>query len=161
MERRDYLAQSDRTVDYLLIFIPNEQVYGLVNEWEPGLIDNCLQKKVILCGPWTLYAIVRIIWQAWQHYHYAQAIKDIVRVINGFLQDYKKFQERFEGLGEALDHARERYEEVTTKSYQRLEQRIRRIEDYRKGQGILEEEPPAPDPVILQPLSPANRGAGE
>jgi DNA recombination protein RmuC len=138
MERRDYLAQSDRVVDYLLIFIPNEQVYGLVNEWEPGLLDNCLQKKVILCGPSTLYAVIRIIWQAWQHYHYTQTMKDIVKVIQGFLQDYRVFQRRFEELGGALEKASGQYEEIRSKSYKRLEQRIQRVEEYRKGQGIPE-----------------------
>ena len=66
MERRAYGA-SDQSVDYTILFIPNEQVYAAVNEWMPQLIDECLQKKLILCGPWTLYAIVRIIHQAWQN----------------------------------------------------------------------------------------------
>ncbi|MBI3009611.1 MAG: DNA recombination protein RmuC, partial [Candidatus Omnitrophica bacterium] len=57
MERRGYQSSSEQGVDYLLIFIPNEQVYGLVNEWMPSLIDECLQKQMILCGPWTLYAV--------------------------------------------------------------------------------------------------------
>jgi DNA recombination protein RmuC len=147
MERREYLAQSDRAVDFLIIFISNEQVYGLINEWEPGLIDSCLQRKMIVCGPWTLYAVVRIIMQAWQHYHYTQTMKDIVRGIRGFLQDYKLFQDRFSDLGAALEKAVHEYDEIRTKSYKRLEQRIQRIEAYRKGQGIPDE--------VVEPESPA------
>jgi len=139
MERRNYVAQADRAVDYVIIFIPNEQVYGLLNEWLPALIDECLPKKTILCGPWTLYAIVRIIWQAWQHYHYSLAVGDIVRAINGFLQDFGKFKERFVELGELLQRTEEKYQEITTKSYQRLDGRIRRIEDYRQGHHLPEE----------------------
>ena len=141
MERREYVAQSDRAVDYILIFIPNEQVYGLVNEWMPSLIDECLQKKTILCGPWTLYALVRIIWQAWQNYHYSLAIQDIVKAINGFMQDYGKFKERFVELGDLIQKLSEKHQDIATKSYHRLESRMRRIEEYRKGQRIPEALP--------------------
>lgn len=141
MERRDYLAQSDHTVDYLLIFIPNEQVYGMVNELIPLLIDECLQRKMILCGPWTLYAVLRIIWQSWQSYHYTVAIADIVKSINGFLQEYGKFKERFEELGERLQKTTEKYQDVAGTSFRRLDTKIRQIEEYRKGQRIPEELP--------------------
>ena len=152
MERRDYLAQSDRTVDYLLIFIPNEQVYGLVNEWMPTLIDDCLQKKVILCGPWTLYAVVRIISQAWQNYQLSMAIRDIVKAINGFMQDYSKFKERFGELGDLIQKTAEKYQDITSKSYQRLDVKIRRIEEYRKGQQIPEALPD-PEGLSVEQLS--------
>lgn len=138
MERRNYPAQSDQAVDYILIFIPNEQVYGLVNEWMPMLIDECLQKKIILCGPWTLYAVVRIILQAWQNYHFSVAIQDIVKAINAFMQDYGKFKERFGELGDLVQKLGEKYQDIATKSFQRLENRTKKIEEYRKGQGIAE-----------------------
>ncbi len=154
MERRDYLAQSDRALDYLLIFIPNEQVYGLVNEWIPNLIDECLHKKIILCGPWTLYAMVRIICQAWQNYRYSLAIQDIVKAINGFLLDYGKFKERFGELGELVQKTAEKYQDITTKSYQRLDTKIKRIEEYRKGQRIPEALP-EPEALTVEPISSA------
>lgn len=154
MERRDYLAQSDRTVDYILIFIPNEQVYGLLNEWMPSLIDECLQKRTILCGPWTLYAIVRIIWQAWQNYNFSSAIQDVVKAIDGFLQDYGKFKERFQELGAFIQKTGEKYQDITAKSYQRLDHRIKRIEGYRKGERSAEEELSEPDVVALEQPTP-------
>ncbi len=138
MERRDYLAQSERSVDYILIFIPNEQVYSFVNELMPSLIDDCLKKKTILCGPWTLYAIVRIIWQAWENYRYSRAIQDIVRAINGFMQDYGKFKERFEDLKDRIDKVSLKYQEISEVSFRRLDNRIQHIEEYRKGQRIPE-----------------------
>lgn len=140
MERRDYGA-SDQAVDYTIIFIPNEQVYGAVNEWMPQLIDECLQKKLIVCGPWTLYAIVRIIHQAWHNYQFSVAVRDIVRTVNGFMKDYVLFRERFQELGSQLDKVSAKYHEIAVTSTQRLESKIRRIEEYRKGQSIPEALP--------------------
>ncbi|MDP3702851.1 MAG: DNA recombination protein RmuC [Candidatus Omnitrophota bacterium] len=150
MERRDYVSHEDGSLDYIVIFIPNEQVYGAVNEWMPGLIDECLKKRTILCGPWTLYAILRIIWQAWQNYNYSLAIRDIIKSINGFLQDYGKFKERFTELGDRLAKVSEKYQEISATSYKRLDQRLQQIEGYRKGHQIPEEtaEPEAPLPSV-------------
>ena len=152
MERRDYVAHEDGSLDYIIIFIPNEQVYGVVNEWMPGLIDECLKKRTIVCGPWTLYAILRVIWQAWRNYNYSLAIRDIITTINGFLQDYAKFKERFGEVGERLHKALEKYEEVATTSYRRLDARLQQIEGYRKGHQIPEEaaEPDPPAALTLK-----------
>ena len=152
MERRAYGA-TDRSVDYTILFLPNEQIYAAVNEWMPQLIDECLQKKLILCGPWTLYAIIRIIHQAWQNYQFSTAVRDIVRTISGFMQDYAKFKERFGELGELLDKLDSKYREIGVTSAQRLDGKIRRIEEYRKGHGIISEGLPEPDQLTLEPLA--------
>ena len=148
MERRDYGA-SDASVDYTILFIPNEQVYAAVNEWMPQLIDECLQKKLILCGPWTLYAIVRIIHQAWQNYQFSTAVRDIVQAINGFMQDYGLFKRRFGELGDLLQKLDAKYHEISATSAQRLDNKIRRIEEYRRGQNI-QEALPEPEPLTLE-----------
>ena len=152
MERRAYGAH-DQSVDYTILFIPNEQVYASVNEWMPQLIDECLQKKLILCGPWTLYAIVRIIHQAWQNYQFSAAVHDIVRAINGFMQDYTKFKERFGELGELLEKVDSKYREIAVTSAKRLDSKIQRIEEYRKGQQIAEGLPEQPDQLTLEQLT--------
>ena len=151
MERRAYGA-SDQSVDYTILFIPNEQVYGSVNEWMPQLIDECLQKKLILCGPWTLYAIVRIVHQAWQNYQFSAAVRDIVKMINGFMQDYGKFKDRFGELGELLEKLDAKYHEIAVTSAQRLDNKIRRIEEYRKGQNIPEGFS-EPEPLTFEQLT--------
>ncbi|MBI2885053.1 MAG: DNA recombination protein RmuC [Candidatus Omnitrophica bacterium] len=152
MERRAYGA-TDQSVDYTILFIPNEQVYAAVNEWMPQLIDECLQKKLILCGPWTLYAIVRIIHQAWQNYRYSTAVRDIVETINGFMQDYAKFKDRFGELGELLDKLDGKYREIAATSAQRLDGKIRRIEEYRKGQQLTEGPVEQPNQMTLEQLT--------
>jgi DNA recombination protein RmuC len=151
MERRAYGA-NDQSVDYTILFIPNEQVYASVNEWMPQLIDECLPKKLILCGPSTLYAIVRIVHQAWQNYQFSAAIRDIVKMINGFMQDYGKFKDRFGELGELLVKLDAKYQEIAVTSAQRLDNKIRRIEEYRKGQNIPEGLS-EPEPLTFEQLT--------
>ncbi len=147
LERRDYAQTSDGSPDYVLMFIPNEQVYGVVNEWLPGLIDEALSKRIILCGPWTLYAQVRLMWQAWQSYYHTQTMGEIVKTVNEFLNSYRLFKERFEELGQQLARVTEQYEDITQKSFAQLDRKIERIENYRKGQGSEAALALSPEPV--------------
>ncbi len=136
LERRDYAQPASGSPDYVLMFIPNEQVYGAVNEWMPGLIDEALAKRLIVCGPWTLYAHLRLLWQAWQSYYQVQTVGEIVAAIAEFLGMFRLFKERFLKLGEALRSADELYRDIDSKSFKQLDRRIERIQDLRIGQGL-------------------------
>ena len=37
---REYINPADNTVDYVLVFIPNEQVYGFINESDATIMDE-------------------------------------------------------------------------------------------------------------------------
>ena len=147
LERRDYAPTGSDEPDYVLMFIPNEQVYGAVNDWMPTIIDEALSKRIILCGPWTLYAHVRLIWQAWQHFYHAQAVGEITRTVEEFLKAYERFKDRFEELGAKLAGAAQGHQDITRTSFAQLERKIAQIEEYRRGQGndasILETHEPA------------------
>ena len=52
------------TLDYVLLFIPNESVYSFMHEHDPGLIDAALAQRVVLCSPFTLFAMLAVIRQA-------------------------------------------------------------------------------------------------
>lgn len=151
LERRDYAPSSEAAPDYVLMFIPNEQVYGAVNEWMQGLIDEALARRIILCGPWTLYATVRLIWQAWQNYYQAETIGEIAKTVAQFQDHYGRFKRRFEELGEKLVDVSRRYEEIAKTSFAQLERKIQQIEDYRKGHGVSAPLTMEPEPIDAVP----------
>ena len=45
---KEYVPAGEQTLDYVLLFVPNEQVYGFINEHIPGIIDDTLKNKIIL-----------------------------------------------------------------------------------------------------------------
>ena len=54
LSKRDYAGESDTpSVDYVLLFIPNEQLTGFIHEHDAGLIDEAMGQKVVLCSPGT------------------------------------------------------------------------------------------------------------
>jgi len=62
--RRDYVDTANDTVDCVLLFIPNEQVYAFIQEQDRTILDDALRDKVIFCSPLTLFAVLAVIRQA-------------------------------------------------------------------------------------------------
>jgi DNA recombination protein RmuC len=134
IQKRDYISPEEGTLDYVLLFIPNEQVYGFIQESFPGLVDESLSQKVVLCSPFTLYAVLGVVRQAFEHFHFAQATQEVLKLIGQFADNYAKFKERFVDLGEKLDKLRELYDDIETKSFKRLDASVQKIDRVRSGE---------------------------
>jgi DNA recombination protein RmuC len=149
---RDYINPEDKTLDYVLVFIPNEQVYAFINQNDPDLLDEALKNKVILCSPFTLFAILAIIRQSLDNFSMEKTAGEILRLVNGFKKEWEKFTESMEKMGEKLDGAREEYRKMTTTRHDKLDKSIQKIEDLRCLKGIGEETAlPDADIVVLEP----------
>jgi len=130
---RSYINPEEETLDFVLLFIPNEQVFGFIQENFPGLIDEALKQKVVLCSPFTLYAMLCVIRQAFENFRYEKATKEIVKMIELFAKSYSIFKTRFDALGKAIVNTDEQYNQIKNTSFKELDTKIRRIEDYKKG----------------------------
>jgi DNA recombination protein RmuC len=135
---RDYINPEEKTLDYVLVFIPNEQVYAFINENDPGLVDEALKNKVILCSPFTLFAILAIIRQSLDSFSMEKTAGEILGLVKNFKKEWEKFAEAMTKMGEKLDGAREEYRKMTTTRHDKLDKSIQKIEDMQRLKGIGE-----------------------
>jgi DNA recombination protein RmuC len=133
---RDYINPEDETLDYVLVFIPNEQVYAFINQNDPVIIDEALRSKVILCSPFTLFAILAVIRQAMDNFSTARAANDMLRLIGGFNKEWEKFRESMDKMGRKIDDARDEFQKLATTRRNKLERPLQKIEDLRRLKGI-------------------------
>jgi DNA recombination protein RmuC len=133
---RDYINPEDDTLDYVLVFIPNEQVYAFINQNDPVIIDEALRSKVILCSPFTLFAILAVIRQAMDNFSTARAANDMLRLIGGFNKEWEKFRESMDKMGRKIDDARDEFQKLATTRRNKLERPLQKIEDLRRLKGI-------------------------
>ena len=78
IQNREYINPAENTLDFVLLFIPNEQVFCLIQEKMPDVMDVALKQKVVLCSPFTLYAMLSVIRQAHEHFRYEKDLKKII-----------------------------------------------------------------------------------
>ena len=150
---REYINAEENTLDYVLVFIPNEQVYAFINESDSTLLDEALKKKVILCSPITLYAILAVIRQAMENFNLEKTAGRIMALLGGFNKQWEAFVESMDKMGAKIHQAQEEYDRLTTTRRNQLERQLRRIEDLRLEKGI------EPEPPLLE--ADVNLDAGE
>jgi DNA recombination protein RmuC len=133
---RDYINPAENTVDYVLIFIPNEQVYCFINENDHAILDEALSKKVILCSPFTLYAILALIRQAVENFKMERAANEITALMGTFNKQWILFKESMDRMGKKIDEAQKEYSALTSTRSNQLERPLSKIEALRIDKGI-------------------------
>ncbi|MDP8264044.1 MAG: DNA recombination protein RmuC [Candidatus Aceula lacicola] len=141
IQNRSYINPAEGTLDFVLVFIPNEQVFAFIQENFPGLMDEALKQKVVLCSPFTLYSMLSVIRQAFENFYYEKATKEIIRMIDLFIKTYATFKDRFQSLGDSMKKTVHLYADIRDKSFKNLDTKINRIEDFKKGKMPSSEEP--------------------
>ena len=80
--RRDYAHRATGpSVDYVLLFLPNETLTGFIHEHDPDLVDDALGQKVVLCSPLTLFALLGVIRQAFDNFMVEQTSDEILSLL--------------------------------------------------------------------------------
>ncbi|MDD2889737.1 MAG: DNA recombination protein RmuC [bacterium] len=135
---RDYINPAENTVDYVIVFIPNEQVYAFINQNDSSILDEALRNKVILCSPVTLYAILAVIRQAVDNFNLEKTSAQILSLLGAFYKQWNTFLESLEKMGKRIEEAQREFNNLTTTRKNQLEKPLRQIEDIRRQKGIPE-----------------------
>jgi DNA recombination protein RmuC len=128
---RDYINPTDNTVDYVIVFIPNEQVYSFINENDSSIMDDALKNKVILCSPVTLYAILAIIRQAIDNFNIEKTAAEILSLLGEFNKQWNNFKDGMDKMGNRLDDAQKEFHKLVTTRTNQLERPLLKIDSIR------------------------------
>jgi DNA recombination protein RmuC len=133
---REYINPADNTVDYVIVFIPNEQIYSFINESDTTIIDVALKQKVILCSPFTLYAVLAVVRQAVENFNLEKTASEILELLGEFSKQWKLYKDKFSVMGERLAAASKEYETLVTTRSNMLERPLMKIDELRKQEDI-------------------------
>lgn len=128
---RDYINPADNTVDYVIVFIPNEQVYSFINETDQQLMDEALRNKVILSSPLTLYAVLSVIRQAVDNFNLEKTATEILNLLAEFNKQWNNYKESMDKMGRRIDDAQKEFQNLTGTRANQLERPLQKIEDLR------------------------------
>ena len=131
---RSYIDPYAGTVDYVLMFIPNESIYSFLNQEDHELIDFSLGKKILLCSPVTLYAILSLIRSAVANFHMEQKAGEVQKLVVTFREQWRKFTDKLDALGKTLGTVTTHYETLTGPRRNALEKPMDKITELQMGQ---------------------------
>ena len=133
---REYINPEQNTVDYVLLFIPNEQIYSFIHEKDRSILDDGIKNKVILCSPVTLFAILAVIRQAVENFALEQTSNEILSLLSSFKKQWDMFINKFDLLGKRIGDVQKEYDALTTTRKRKLEKPLYKIDDVRAQRGL-------------------------
>jgi DNA recombination protein RmuC len=132
LAKRDYSGESDTpSVDYVLLFIPNEQLTGFIHEHDAGLIDEAMSQKVVLCSPLTLFAFLGVIRQAFDNFMIEQTSDEILQLLGTFSAQWRKYNEQVDSVKKKFDQVDRAFEQLTGPRRRQLEKPLRQLDELR------------------------------
>ena len=135
---RAYINPGEGTLDYVLMFIPNESIYGFINQEDTQLIDYALEKKVLLCSPLTLYAMLSLIYQATRNFAMEEKATEVMNLLNAFRLQWDKYVEVMDKMGRSLETAQKDYDTMVGTRKNQLEKPLSKIEEITSGSEVGE-----------------------
>ena len=132
LAKRDYSGESDQpSVDYVLLFIPNEQLTGFIHEHDADLLDEAMGQKVVMCSPLTLFAFLGVIRQAFDNFMIEQTSDEILQLLGTFSAQWRKYNDQVDSVKKKFDQVDRAFEQLTGPRRRQLEKPLRQLDELR------------------------------
>ncbi|MDD3006955.1 MAG: DNA recombination protein RmuC [Candidatus Pacebacteria bacterium] len=125
---RDYINPEEKTLDFVILFVPNEMVFSVICDQLSDISEEAMRKKVIIAGPFSFAAITRMIRQSYNNFCVQEDLRRLVGLIAKFKEEFGKYNIEFDKLGERIGSAAKQYESVSTTRTRQLNNIVDKID---------------------------------
>jgi DNA recombination protein RmuC len=144
LSSKAYWAQFPTSPDFAVLFLPGDQFLSAALAERPDLVDEALQRRVIIVTPSTLIALLKSVAYGWRQAAVAENAATIRDVGQELYRRLGNFTGHLARLGQKLDAAVEIYNESVGSLERQVLPQARRFPEL----GVSAEEPlPILEPV--------------
>ena len=158
---RDYINPEQKTLDYVLMFIPNEQIYAFIHERDQQILDDALRMKVIFCSPLTLFAVLAVVRQATENFNLSQSFAQIQDELRNFENQWKKYIDQCGTVQNHIGRLSNSFDELMGVRKRTLEKSLSTIEKLKSEQDAQSDFLKADQKVYDQNISIEDRSSAE
>jgi DNA recombination protein RmuC len=144
---KEYWRQFEPTPEFVVLFVPGESFFSAALEQDRTLIEDAIDKRVVLASPTTLIALLRAVaygWKQQQVAENAERIKDLGREL---YERVVTFAGHLSEIAKGLERANKAYNSAVASFDSRLIPSARKLREM----GIGSEELPQIEPVEIFP----------
>lgn len=141
---RDYINPEQNTVDYVLLFIPNEYIYSFIHEQDSTILDEGIKNHVVFCSPITLFAVLAVIRQAVNNFALEQTSNEMLSLFGQFRKQWKEYLKQFDKVGKRIESLQSDYDTLMGTRRRQLDKPLDRIEELRTRRSIPVASEPEP-----------------
>ncbi len=109
LSTKAYWDQFDPAPEIVVLFLPGESFFSAALEQDRTLLEDGMQKRVVIATPTTLIALLRAVAFGWRQEQITQNAQAISELGKDLYDRVRSFLGHFEGVGSALKRATENY----------------------------------------------------
>jgi DNA recombination protein RmuC len=143
LSAKAYWDQFDPAPEIVVLFLPGESFFSAALEQDRTLLEDGMQKHVVIATPTTLIALLRAVAFGWRQEQIAQNARQISTLGKDLYDRVRTFLGHFEGVGASLKRATENYNRAVGSLESRVLPSVRRFKELgaATGDAIAEIEP--------------------
>jgi len=144
---KEYWKQFEPTPEFVVLFVPGESFFSAALEQDRTLIEDAIDKKVVLASPTTLIALLRAIAYGWKQQLVAENAERIKDLGKELYDRILKFAEHLSDVSKGLERANKAYNSAVSSFDSRLVPSARKF----KEMGVGSANVPDIDPIETTP----------
>ncbi len=122
-----YIDPEQETLDYAIMFVPNEMVFSFINQKFPEIVDEAISQRVIIVSPFTFLIVARTVMESYRNFMMEDKLKDVVRYVDGFVKEWGKFKDQLDKYGRSIDTLQRSYGDLVNTRVKQMDRRIEKI----------------------------------
>jgi len=151
---KEYWKQFDSTPEFVVLFVPGESFFSAALENDATLIEDAIDKRVVLASPTTLIALLRAIAYGWKQQSVAENAERIKDLGKELYDRALKFAELFSEIAKGLERANKAYNSAVASFDSRLVPSARKFRELGIGSADIPQLDPVetfPRPLLITP----------
>ena len=109
LSSREYWKQFTPTPDFVVLFLPGEAFFSAALDQDTALIEDGIDRKVLIATPVTLIALLRSVAMSWQQHSATENAHRIWETGIELFERIKTFMKHFDKVRDGLIRANESY----------------------------------------------------
>jgi DNA recombination protein RmuC len=148
LSSKEYWKQFEPTPEFVVLFVPGESFFSAALEQDGTLIEDAIDKRIVLASPTTLIALLRAIAYGWRHELVTKNAEQIRELGKELYDRAVKFTEHMDNICGGLEKATEAYNKAVGSLESRLLPSARKFKTL--GVAAAEDVPPL-KPIEVAP----------
>jgi DNA recombination protein RmuC len=129
LAEKGYSNKLEGSAGYVVLFLPMESLLSKALEANPDLMQEGIQRRVVLATPSTLSVILFTVAHIWQQYKLAENAKSIADAGTVLFDRLCTFVEHLANIGGGLEKARKAYDNAVGSWESRLKPAARKLKE--------------------------------
>jgi DNA recombination protein RmuC len=155
LSRKAYWTSFDASPEFVVMFIPGDQLVDAALQRRPELIEFAAERNVVIASPSTLIGLLRAVHVGWREKNLTDSAAELFELGKELHQRAAIVLEHAAAVGESIERARRSYNDFVGSIHSRLVPTLRRFEerDARSAKEIpalkvIEGETRRPEPLL-------------